>query len=105
MKTSNSACSAFVSERVPFTANNIFGQNWAQGIYVVFSYGTHWPLFVYDSKRNKWYSNSSKYGVTTSKHYGQAHPRGVECEPRTVAQLVGALNYAQDISRALEVNA
>lgn len=41
-------------------------------IYVVFSYGYHWPLFI--NWKGVWFANVSKWGPTTSKHYGQAHP-------------------------------
>lgn len=40
--------------------------------YVVYSYGEHWPLFVYED--GKWYENADKYSRTTSKHHGQLHP-------------------------------
>lgn len=61
-----------------FQANNIFGQ-WVKGQdgmlrYVVFSYGQHWPMFIYDTQTHQWFSNASKYSRTTSKHHGQAHP-------------------------------
>lgn len=40
--------------------------------YVVYSYGRHWPLFIYVD--GKWYENAGKYSRTTSKHHGQLHP-------------------------------
>ena len=42
--------------------------------YVVYSYGSHWPLFVYDYGTKRWFENSDKYSVTTSKHRTKAHP-------------------------------
>jgi hypothetical protein len=42
--------------------------------YVVYSYGTHWPLFVYVPSVNTWFENREKYGPTTSKHRTQTHP-------------------------------
>lgn len=51
-------------------------------MYVVYSYGEHWPLFVYHD--GVWYENIDRYSVTTSKHRSQAHPHcptiGVTCE-------------------------
>lgn len=38
------------------------------GIYAVFSYGDHWPMWVYDWNANQWYENVSVYGNTTSRH-------------------------------------
>ena len=42
--------------------------------YVVYSYGPHWPLFIYSAITKTWYENTDRYGTTTSKHHGQAHP-------------------------------
>ena len=42
--------------------------------YVVFSYGPHWPLFVYDYRTHTWFENKDKYSVTTSRHRSVAHP-------------------------------
>lgn len=40
--------------------------------YVVYSYGRHWPLFIYEG--GKWYENAGRYSVSTSKHHSQLHP-------------------------------
>jgi hypothetical protein len=42
--------------------------------YVVYSYGSHWPLFVYVPSANTWFENKEKFGPTTSKHRTQTHP-------------------------------
>ena len=42
--------------------------------YVVLSYGSHWPLFVYHYGTDRWFESSDKYSVTTSKHRNKAHP-------------------------------
>lgn len=41
-------------------------------IYVVFSYGYHWPLYI--NWRGIWFSNVGKASRTTSKHASQANP-------------------------------
>lgn len=41
-------------------------------MYVVYSYGDHWPLFVCHD--GVWYENIDRYSVTTSKHRSQSHP-------------------------------
>lgn len=43
--------------------------------YVVYSYGAHWPLYVWDDETQRWYGNSDKNSVTTSRHRTAAHPR------------------------------
>jgi len=44
------------------------------GIYAVYSYGNHWPLWVYDWNSNQWYENVDKYSVTTSRHASHTKP-------------------------------
>jgi len=87
MKTSNGKIGRLklTAQKIPFQANNIFAFKGSENWYTVYSYGTHWPLFHWNGKQ--WFSNSSKYGVTTSKHFGQAYPHGEECTPLTVNEL------------------
>ncbi len=74
---------SYVQRKLPFKNSN--GQLYAEwaglnGIengdarYIVYSYGSHWPLFVYVPKVNTWFENKEKYGPTTSKHRTQTHP-------------------------------
>jgi len=74
IKTTNSKCRAFVKVRASFTNSNgqLFGVWHNPMLYVVYSYGEHWPLFMWDGF--DWYENEDKCSRTTSKHHGQAHP-------------------------------
>ena len=79
VKTSNIKCRALVKECKPFNGNNLFAVrllaqpevNLTER-YVVYSYGTHWPLFI--NQDGIWYENADRYSPTTSKHRSQAHP-------------------------------
>lgn len=42
--------------------------------YVVYSYGPHWPLFIYVPQVGTWFENKEKYGTTTSRHSTFTHP-------------------------------
>lgn len=42
-------------------------------LYVVFSYGTHFPMFAFDVDGG-WFGNLSRYSRTTSKHQSQTRP-------------------------------
>jgi len=42
--------------------------------YVVYSYGSHWPLFIYVPQVYTWFENNEKFGPTTSKHRTFTHP-------------------------------
>lgn len=72
-KTTNSNARLFVQNRQEFTGSNTFGR-WVNGNYVVYSYGLHFPLFVWCAFNAEWYQNSDKYSATTSKHKTQLHP-------------------------------
>ena len=45
-----------------------------QTLYVVYSYGHHFPMFVYDADSNVWVENCDRYSNTTSRHRSQLHP-------------------------------
>ena len=67
-----------VKNREEFVAGNVFALNYhATGYYVVYSYGAHWPLYIYDYNTQQWYGNSDKHSVTTSKHYTKLNPGNV----------------------------
>ena len=70
-KVSNQRCRGFVQDRKEFIGNNLFAV-YQNNKYVVYSYGTHFPLFVYHN--GKWYENCDRYSVTTSKQKTQSHP-------------------------------
>jgi hypothetical protein len=86
IRTSNATARKYVQALLPFRGNNTFGE-WrllfdaGASLYVVCSYGPHWPLFIYDPSTQRWYENKSKYGRATSKHHTQLHPH---CEEPTV---------------------
>ena len=70
-----------VQDKVEFdsTTGNLFSciysyANRSNKRYVVFSYGGHWPLFVYDFNTDRWFENDDRYSNTTSKHRRYAHP-------------------------------
>lgn len=83
MKTANWKARSLVQNLEEFNGNNTFGEHIGHA-YAVFSYGYHWPLFVFIA--GKWYENAGRYSVTTSKHRSQLHPLA-ETELRSVDDL------------------
>ena len=80
MKISNKSSRSYVENRKVFTASNIFSEYGADPTrYIVYSYGLHWPLFIYDE--GVWYENVEKASQTTSRHATQCRPRGVNITP------------------------
>jgi hypothetical protein len=60
-----------VARREVFQGNNVFG-SWQnledEALYVVFSYGEHWPLAAYIPRLSLWFRNDEKNSVTTGRH-------------------------------------
>jgi len=81
LKLSNSNVRHAVQNRVEFKNTNgtLFGRWETRFLYVVYSYGEHFPLFLNDCSygESAWAVNTDKYSVTTSKHFSLAHP---QCE-------------------------
>jgi hypothetical protein len=72
VKTSNKGAKYYVAERIDFKGNNTFGKNINPNLYVVYSYGTHWILYLYDGEN--WFECNEKTSSTTSKHSTQLKP-------------------------------
>lgn len=47
--------------------------------YTVYSYGDHFPMYVWDELAGAWYGNAEKYSRTTSKHMSKLYPGNVNC--------------------------
>ena len=72
-KIANRDASKYTSELKEFKGNNTFAEDHID-YYVVYSYGTHFPMYVYDKLQNNWIENTDKRSVSTSKHMGQCRP-------------------------------
>lgn len=77
MRVANRDMGACVDRREPFKNSNdtVFGC-WSGEVYTVFSYGNHFPMYSYDCQCLRWFGNSDKYSVTTSRHQSQCRPEG-----------------------------
>ena len=66
-------------------------------IYVVQSYGEHFPMYVYDYATRVWFGNTDKYSRTTSTHQNKTRP-DVNCiqwtDTNQMRTLVQAGSYA-----------
>lgn len=80
-RCSNSDAIRFIEYRDAFETNNktMFGEWHKTGgegeTYAVYSYGHHFPMYVWDAQVHKWYGNKDKYSRTTSSHQTKARPR------------------------------
>ena len=73
IRTSNKNAREAVQKRLPFKASNTFGE-WKGNGFAVYSYGYHFPMFLYDSVSRVWFKNADKYSVSTSRQQSQLNP-------------------------------
>ena len=88
-KISNRNGSEHTSVKLEFNGNNTFAR-WENGAYVVYSYGCHFPMFVY--RGTQWYENSDKYSISTSKQQSQSKPNA-RTKPLNTKQLKNLIYY------------
>ncbi len=90
MKVSNKDVPYLVGKRTNFRTSqgSVFSQ-WTitetcGQLYVVYSYGDHWPLAVYEDMTGTWYVNTDRYSNTTSRHASLVR-RGIPGDAKVVS--------------------
>lgn len=98
--TTNKQARELVLNKQEFKTSNgtIFGtHNLLADTYTVYSYGEHFPMYVYDYRMCEWYGNGDKYSPTTTRHQSTCRPPNVShwVDTKTLQSLaeVGVMNY------------
>lgn len=81
----------------PFRAGNKFATNECNGrLYVVWSYGSHWPLYIHDHKDGTWYENESSIhrSQSTRRHAQVCRPTGAPTQLRGLVQMYDIIEQA-----------
>ena len=88
--TNKNACS-YMQNQEPFQGSNVFGEH-MNDMYVVYSYGYHFPLFVYDHTNQRWLENSDSYSSTTARHRSQLRPvsNTIKCTTEQMQAIIRA---------------
>jgi hypothetical protein len=75
MRVANKDVRSDVASKCEFKGSNMWGE-WTPDnkLYVVYSYGYHFPMYAYDQEMNEWVGNNDKYSRSTTRHQSQAHP-------------------------------
>jgi hypothetical protein len=71
--SSNKQAGQHVTNKEPFKGSNTWGE-WIKDLYVVYSYGRHFPMYVWDEKLGMWFGNEDKYSRSTTRQQGQLRP-------------------------------
>jgi hypothetical protein len=90
-RTSNKEASTYVDNKEAFIGSNTWGAWMGDSLYVVYSYGHHFPMYVWGD--GMWMANKDKYSRSTSKHQSQLRPRGLinkQLDTASIKELVSA---------------
>lgn len=72
-RVNNYEAKQYVNRLQEFRGSHLFACNEGD-LYVVYSYGNHWPLYAYDRAGSQWYGNRNKYSSSTSRHATRTRP-------------------------------
>jgi hypothetical protein len=110
MKIANSKCRPLVEAREPFQGSNLWG-GWHDSTlvesndrqYVVYSWGHHFPIYIYDEVTQQWFGNADRFSQSTTRHQWLARPLDVEIHwlhthPMSVLAVCG---YTELVKRRL----
>jgi len=103
MRIANREASSYAARREPFTNNNqtMYGEWIVPEAYTVFSYGDHYPMYVWSEGR--WYENSDGYSSTTARHHSHARPCFDTIKlPTALMQKVSRMGYAAFVAWRLK---
>lgn len=56
-----------IAKCLDFKGNSLYAET-IDNLYIVYSYGKHFPIAVYNFDTKIWYINTDKYSTTTSRH-------------------------------------
>lgn len=85
-RLTNHEARQYVLDKKPFKTNNetMFGlfrkgstENTYPPTYTVYSYGEHFPMYVYDYEACQWIGNKDKYSRTTTNHQRIVRPNTI----------------------------
>lgn len=76
IRISNRDARGYVESCTLFIGSHLYSEQPAPGVYVVYSYGPHFPMFA--QINGQWYENSNDYRATTKRHKYHSRPRREE---------------------------
>jgi hypothetical protein len=75
VQINNNQLSEFTTHHRQFETNtgSVYAND-STSLYVVYSYGEHFPIYIHDYTTHTWFGNSDKYSPTTTRHQTLARP-------------------------------
>lgn len=107
MPIQNADVRDYVNRRERFiTGNKTMYSVIKNDMYIVYSYGEHWPMYVYDAIGREWFSNKDKSSRTTGKHTSCARPDQptTPCSCLYLKDMIIAGSYANHCALRMTTN-
>ena len=96
MRVANKNAGQYVDELKIFEGSNTFSElkvQYDDKLYVVFSYGYHFPMYVYDYQAGIWVGSNDRYSMSTSRHQSQCRPSAeIKCWLNTAEEMKEYIN-------------
>ena len=114
MPIQNADVRDYVNKRKQFTTGNKTMYSVTKDdIYIVYSYGEHWPMYIYDAIGREWFSNKDKpmnpngaTSPTTARHTSCARPDQptTPCSCLYLRDMIIAGSYANHCALRMTTN-
>jgi len=114
MPIQNADVRDYVNKRKQFITNNKTMYSVIKNdMYIVYSYGEHWPMYIYDAIGREWFSNKDKpmnpngdTSPTTSRHTSYACPDQptTPCSCLYLRDMIIAGSYANHCALRMTTN-
>ena len=98
-RTANRRCKEFVEQKKPFKGSNMYG-GWefprnedASPMYVVYSWGTHFPMYLYEPTENEWFKNTDGTSHSSCQHRWDARLANTNYIPIDTETIKGIIEY------------
>lgn len=91
IRTTNKDARSYVRNKEPFLGSHTFS-SYTPNLYIVYSYGEHFPLFIYDQTNYQWLENSDPYSKSTARHRSQLRPTDhtIKCTTEQIQAVIRA---------------
>lgn len=75
IRIANRDARRYVQQRQRFYASNMYATPYGHtGLYVVYSFGPHFPIWIWVPGHDIWVGNKDKMSRTSTRHQTQTHP-------------------------------
>ena len=97
-RVTNRKCESLVQDKLPFRGSNMYGE-WKSPlptteppVYVVYSWGEHFPLYIYEPTKDEWFINTDGTTNSSIQHRWDAQLKDVSYLPLDCDTMIDIIN-------------